>query len=81
MKHLHLPLAEDIHSALMNEAQRRGTSATTLAREAVERLLLEARSQALETELEAYIRAEAGGPHDLDEALEAAGVEHLLASR
>lgn len=81
MKHIHLPLAEEVHAALMNEAQRRGKSATTLAREAVEHLLLEARRQALETELEAYIQAEAGGPHDLDEALEAAGVEFLLEAR
>lgn len=81
MKHLHLPLTEDVHAALMNEAQRRGRSATTLAREAVEGLVLEARRRALEAELEAYIQAEAGGPHDLDEGLEAAGVEHLLAAR
>ncbi len=81
MKHLHLPLTEDVHAALMSEALRRGQPATTLAREAVERLVLDARRQATETELEAYIRAEAGGPHDLDEDLEAAGVEHLLATR
>ena len=34
--------------------------------------------QALEAELEIYIRAEAGGPNDLDEALEAAGILCLL---
>ena len=81
MKHIHLPLSEAVHAALVEEAQRRGQPATSLAREAVERLIAEAERQKIEAELEAYIRAEAGGPHDLDEALEAAGVEHLLATR
>jgi hypothetical protein len=81
MKHIHLPLTEEVHAALMDEAQRRNQPATALAREAVERLIFDAKRQATESELEAYIRVEAGGPHDLDEALERAGVEHLLETR
>ena len=81
MKHIYLPLTEDVHAALITEAQRRGQPATTLAREAIERMILDARRQATEMELDAYILAEAGGTHDLDEGLEAAGVEHLLVTR
>lgn len=81
MKHLHLPLSEGLHAALMREAQTSGQAATALVREAIEKLLAEREHQALEAALDAYIRAEGGGPNDLDEELEAAGVEHLLETR
>lgn len=81
MKHLHLPLAEPLHASLMQEAQRSGQAATVLAREALEQFLRERQRQALDQELDAYIQAQAGGPHDLDKALEAASVEHLLETR
>lgn len=81
MKHLHLPLSGGLHASLMQEARASGQAATALVREAIERLLIERQRQALEAALDAYIRAESGGPHDLDEELEAAGVEHLLKPR
>lgn len=78
MKHLHLPLSESLHAALMREAQASGQAATALVREAIEKLLAERKRQALDAALESYIQAESGGPNDLDEELEAASVEHLL---
>lgn len=81
MKHLHLPLSEPLHAALMREAQVSGQAATALVREALEKLLAERERQALDAALNAYIQSESGGPNDLDEALEAAGVEHLLETR
>lgn len=78
MKHLHLPLNEELHSALIREAQASGRAATSLVREAIERLLAERRQRALEAALDTYIQAESGGPNDLDEELEAHAAGHLL---
>lgn len=81
MKHLHLPLTEELHVALKAAAEQSGVAATTLAREAVERWLSDWQQARLNAELDAYIAAEAGGLHDLDPQLEGASVEHLLATR
>lgn len=62
----------------MQAARASGTTATQLAREAVERFLAEQRQTALNAELDAYIAEYAGTAFDLNTELEAAGVELLL---
>lgn len=49
--------------------------------EAAEKRRAEQGCQTLDAALTAYIQAESGGPNDLDEELEAAGVDHLLGLR
>ncbi|BDP41253.1 hypothetical protein DAETH_12220 [Deinococcus aetherius] len=71
MKHLHLSLSEELYAALMREAEASGQAVTALVQEAIEKLLAEQERRALNTALDAYIRAENGGSHDLDEELEA----------
>ncbi|TSA83709.1 hypothetical protein FNU79_11935 [Deinococcus detaillensis] len=78
MKHIHLPLSEPLHARLMQAAQANGTTATQLAREAVEHFLAEQHQAALNAELDAYIAEYAGTAFDLDTELEVAGVELLL---
>ena len=75
MKHLHVPLSESLHAALMDVAKASGESATALARRAIEDALWERRKQAIREELAAYARAVAGTLDDLDPDLEEAGLE------
>lgn len=75
MKHLHVPLPESLHAALMNVAKASGESATTLARQAIEDALWKHKQELVRAELAAYAAAVAGTPDDLDPELEAAGLE------
>lgn len=77
-RNLHVPLDAGLYEALIAEARRAGVPATVVARQAIARLVEERRQRALEQELEAYVRANAGTCEDLDPGLEAAGIEHML---
>jgi hypothetical protein len=73
----HLPLPEETHALLREEAARAGVPATTLVREALVAWLAERRNQRLYADIQAYARAQAGTELDLDEDLEAAAIEVL----
>ena len=81
MRNLHVPLPEALHERLRAQAERSARPATAVAREAIERWLAEAHRAAIHEEIARYARGVAGTNADLDPALEAAGVEHLLGPR
>lgn len=81
VRNLHVPLPEPIYERLRGEATRTGRPATQLAREAIERWLAEARRKATHDAIATYAAAHAGTSEDLDPALEAAAVEHLIGKR
>jgi predicted transcriptional regulator len=78
MRNLHVPLPEELHKRLQAEAQRSRRPATALAREAIDRWLEETRAAAIREEIGRYAQAHAGTAADLDLALEATGIEHLV---
>ena len=80
-RNFHLPLSDETHRALRDEATRAGRPATVLVREAVEAWLEARRRAALHDEIAAYAARHAGTALDLDLDLEAAGIEHLLGRR
>jgi hypothetical protein len=80
VKNFHVPLPEATYDQLRAEAMRTQVPATALAREAVDRWLREQERKALHEEIAAYAAEMAGTEMDLDPALEAAGIEHLLRS-
>lgn len=81
MINFHLPLPEPLHAGLRAEATAAGCPATTLARELVAEGLRARRRRRVREELRAFADAEAGGPLDLDPALEQAGLEALAEER
>lgn len=76
---LHVPLPRALFDELAAEARRSGEPATRLARRAIELWLEARRKLTLHRDIAAYAAAEAGGPADLDEDLEAAAIESLVA--
>jgi len=81
MFNFHLPLPEDLHEMLKEEVEHSGQPATSLAREALLHWLAQRRKQRLHEEIAAFARAQAGTELDLDEELEQAGIDSLLAER
>ncbi len=77
LRNFHVPLSDEIYHALRAEAERIKQPATLLARMAIEAWLEQRRAAALHDELAAYAARHAGTAYDLDEDLEAAGLEHL----
>jgi predicted DNA-binding protein len=80
-RNLHVPLSEPLHDRLRAEAARSGRPATTLAREAIEAWIEERERHAVHDAIVEYAGEMAGSPADLDEDLERASVEHLVAGR
>ena len=77
---LHVPLPEDLHEKLREEAKRSGRPATEIAREGIDLVLALRRREAISAEIAAYAREVAGSRNDLDDDLETATIEHLLES-
>ncbi|MFZ5467831.1 MAG: hypothetical protein ACOZIN_00220 [Myxococcota bacterium] len=77
MKHLHLPLSDDLYAALKAEAARLETPATKLAREAIDHWLAQRRREAVTKAIAQYAASFGGTAADLDTALERAGAAHL----
>jgi plasmid stability protein len=75
VKNFHLPLPEDVHAALRQEAAALGKPATAVAREAIEEWLRERRRAAVGEAIAAYASAHAGTLADLDPDLERASLE------
>ena len=78
VRNFHVPLPDDLYNKLREEADRSGSPATELARRAIEVLLEQRQRAALNDAIALYAAKHAGTASDLDEALEAASVEHLL---
>lgn len=77
VRNFHRPLSSELYEKLKEEARRRGRTATSIAREALEDGLCEQRRLELHEEIAQYARAHAGSSADLDEDLERAGIESL----
>lgn len=77
-KNIHVPLSPDLHEGLREQAELRGTPATTLARTAIEEWVERARREQVVDELRRYVAAMAGAESDLDESLEQVGAEAWL---
>jgi plasmid stability protein len=80
MHNLHLPLPDDLHGALRRAAAQTDRPATEIAREALRNWLAVWERQRMDDEVTAYAVAVAGTEWDLDPALEAASIAHLLAA-
>jgi hypothetical protein len=81
MFNFHLPLPQDLHEMLKEEVERSGQPATSLAREALVHWLAQRRKQHLHEEIAAFVKDQGGTELDLDEELEQAGIDSLLAER
>ena len=78
MKNFHLPLPEQTYAQLRAEAERAQVPATALAREAIDWWLRQQLRKARHDRIAAYAAEMAGTNLDLDPALEAAGIGHLV---
>ena len=78
MRHLHLRLPEQLHGELRGEAEREGRASADLAREAIEALIRRRSPRVLAEAIATYAARRAGTDGDLDEAVERAGIAHLL---
>lgn len=77
-KSIHVPLPPDVHASLMEQASRLGAPATTLARTAIEAWVRAARRRQLDEEIHDYALAMATTTSDLDEGLEATGIDSWI---
>ena len=77
MKNFHVPLPEELYDRLRVLSRDRGRPATVLVRDAVAEWIDRAEQERIAQEIAEYAAAEAGGPNDLDEALERASLDHL----
>lgn len=78
LRNLHVPLSEKLYQQLREETHRQNKPATQLARQAIESWLSQQREAFLHGEIRRYAEQMAGTEADLDTALEAATIEHLL---
>jgi len=76
-KKLNLPLSEEMHAALFDEARRTGVPATRLARAALEEWLENRKREARKEEVRRFALKHAGSEHDLDHDLERMAAEEL----
>jgi hypothetical protein len=75
----HLPLPGRLQLRLREAASREGVPATAIARRALEEWLNAKAREALASEISRYAAEAAGGPDDLDPALETASIQAWLA--
>ena len=77
MHNFHVPLPEEIYTQLKMEASRSRCHATKLAREAIEKFLVEKQKMEIHHAIVQFATENAGSEFDLDEELEEASIEHL----
>lgn len=77
MRTFHLPLPDEMHEALREEAAAERRPATEVVRDALSRWIQTQRRQRLADEIQRFAEAEAGTALDLDPELEAAAVATL----
>lgn len=80
MKNFHLPLSDETYEHLRTAAARSKVPATAIAREAINFWLQQELRKARHNAIAAYAAEMAGTTLDLDANLEAAGIEHLMAT-
>ncbi|MHB8988116.1 MAG: hypothetical protein ACYC6S_04965 [Desulfobulbia bacterium] len=73
----HLPLPTTLHARLRAAAKQQHRPATQLAKQAIEYWLEKQEKMILHEEISRYATQAAGSGDDLDEQLQAAGLEHL----
>ncbi len=73
----HVPLPAGVYSRLRSEAERQHKPATQIVKQVVEDWLDEQEKLILHEEIARYAAEEAGTGDDLDEQLEATGLEHV----
>lgn len=78
VKNFHLPLSSAQQAQLRRTAEREGVPATVIARRALEEWLRDREREERAREIAVYAAATAGGPADLDPALESASIESWL---
>jgi len=78
LRNFHVPLSDELYKQLRAEAERSQQAATALARYAIAWWLQQRQKAALDESIRAYAAQGAGTPADVDQALEAASVDHLL---
>lgn len=76
-RNFHVPLADNLYSALHSEAKRQKIPATQIARQAIAYWLRQQKKNAIKKTIVAYAMTYAGTRIDLDPELEAASVEYL----
>jgi predicted transcriptional regulator len=81
MRTFHLPMTDELHEALREEARAERRPATEILRDALTGWIEARRRQRIAEEIERFARAEAGTGLDLDVDLEAAGIDSLLAGQ
>jgi predicted transcriptional regulator len=77
MPNIHMPLTNDLHQRLRNQAAYANKTSTTMAREAMDIGLKLLERQREDEELDKWIAENAGGPLDLDTDAEAASLDAL----
>jgi predicted transcriptional regulator len=77
-RNLHVTLPDELDAELKDQARRLGTTATAIAREAIEEWVARQKRERVAQEIRAYADAMAGTRVDLDEAFEAGGVHDWL---
>ncbi len=81
LHNFHVPLSATVYRRLRDLADRRSIPATQLVKQAVEDWLEKQDQLALHEEIARYASGRAGTSDDLDEPLEAAGIEALSEGR
>jgi predicted DNA-binding protein len=76
-RNFHIPLPARLHDRLRAAAKQQHRPATQLAKQAIETWLEEQERLTLHEEIADYAAQAVGSSEDLDEQLEAAGLEHL----
>src|SRR5579863_8589629 len=77
-RNFHLPLPAGLYERLRRESKRLGRPATEVARDGIRYFLDRRQRDALHNAITRYAAAVAGTSADLDEDLEAAGIDRLL---
>ncbi len=80
VKNFHLPLPDDTYEHLRSAAERAKVPATAIAREAIDFWLRQQLRKERHDAIAAYAAEMAGTSLDLDASLEAAGIDHLMAT-
>jgi predicted transcriptional regulator len=80
MKNFHVPLPDETYEHLRSAAERSKVPATAIAREAIDFWLRQELRKVRHDAITAYAAETAGSALDLDSNLEAAGIEHFMAT-
>jgi len=78
-RNFHVPLPDELYKRLREEAERSEQPATVLVRDAIEAWLRDKEKAALHDAIADYAARHGGTGVDIDEELEEASVQHLVA--